>query len=379
MRPCHYTITDRQVHQHAQDHLQHFLRLRDHGPKCRAAVLYTLLFWAARLALLATLPDFAQLQCRLNRALAGGLPKALRRRRQAVAIDLTLLPYYGKTPNGPQRLYRGARKAGTKQFFGSATAYLICKGCRWTLGLLAVSHDDPWDEIVQTLLRQVRKTGVKIRYVLLDRGFYSVAVIRYLQAARYPFIMPVIQRGRKVTDPRGPGGTRVFFVRKRSGWDEYVLQDKSGQRARVTVCVCCQNKPSRRRTSASGRSHYPKPKRQVWVYAMWGLQPSSISWVRETYRKRFGIESSYRQMNQGRIRTCTHSSLLRLLYVGVALVLRNVYVWLHWEVLAQKRRGYRRVDLNQLPLRAMLLWLQRMAEEILGLNTTRTSPRPMRE
>jgi putative transposase len=113
------------------------------------------------------------------------------------------------------------------------------------------------------------------------------------------------------------------------------------------------------------------------VYAVWGIGPRSLSWVRDSYSKRFGIESSYRQLNQGRIRTSTRSPLLRLLFVGLALLLRNVYVWLHWEVLAHKRRGRRRVDLNQLPLKAMLAWLQHRAEEFLGLRTEVWSERPM--
>ena len=73
--------------------------------------------------------------------------------------------------------------------------------------------------------------------------------------------------------------------------------------------------------------------------ASWGLRPSAAQWVHETYRRRFGIESSYRQLHQARIRTCTRSPLLRLLYVAIALILRNVWVWLHREVLAQGRRG----------------------------------------
>jgi putative transposase len=88
--------------------------------------------------------------------------------------------------------------------------------------------------------------------------------------------------------------------------------------------------------------------------------------VRESYRQRFGIETSYRQMEQARIRTSTRDPLLRLLYVGVALILRNVRAWLHWEVLSHPRRGGRRIDLSQLTFRSMLLWLQPYAEEWLG-------------
>ncbi len=60
---------------------------------------------------------------------------------------------------------------------------------------------------------------------------------------------------------------------------------------------------------------------------------------RETYRSRFGIESSYRQMNQARGRTSTRRPDLRLLYVGLSLVLRNEWVWFHFDRPHCRRRG----------------------------------------
>src|SRR2546423_12911218 len=113
MRPQRqYTLTAKDVQAHAIGLCQEHLRLRDHGPKCTAPVLYALLFWAAARmaslaaackalrdapcyqaahdALLATLPDIHQLQRLLNPALQGDLPRALRRREQPVAIDLHL-------------------------------------------------------------------------------------------------------------------------------------------------------------------------------------------------------------------------------------------------------------------------------------------------
>jgi len=397
MRRCHYTIASRQVHDRAFDRLQGALRLRDHGPKCRAPVVLAVLFWAAarmtslaaacaaltgapcdqavRNALLATLPDFARLQGALNRALAGGLPQVLRRRGQYVALDLTLLPYYGLPQSDPAELYRGPKKAGTRQFHAYATAYVICQGCRYTLGLRPVRHSDPWQDVVRDLLRQVRQAGVRVRLLLLDRGFYSVGVIRYLQAARCPFLMPAIRRGRKPGDPHGASGTWAFTTRRRSGWARYTLRERNDrQRATVTLAVCCHRLPEKTR---GGRVVTKRD--VVWLYALWGWAPGSVAQVRQTYRQRFGIESSYRQLNQARIRTSSRSPLLRLLFVGLALVLRNVYVWLHWEVLAQKRRGRRRVDLNQLPLRAMLHWLLRVVEAFLGVKESVPSERPFLE
>src|SRR6202040_1678588 len=137
-----------------------------------------------------------------------------------------------------------------------------------------------------------------------------------------------------------------------SGWGRYTMTNADKRTATFRVCVKCRNRRGER-----GRHG-----REALVYAFGGsLAPSSYTWMKETYRSRFGIETSYRQMNQARIRTCTRNPLLRLLYVAVALILRNVWVWLHWELLAERRRGQRRVDLGRLSFRQMLLWLEHYA------------------
>src|SRR5262249_26586244 len=156
-------------------------------------------------------------------ALADGLPQTLRRRRQIVAADLMLIPYYGQPQADAAELYPGASKASTRVFHAYATAYAVCRGCRWTLALRPLGRNDTFDEVLRDLLRQVRRLGVRVRLLLLDRGFYSVGVIRYLQAARCPFLMPVQRRGRKPSDPRGPSGTWAFAAWKRSGWSRYQL------------------------------------------------------------------------------------------------------------------------------------------------------------
>lgn len=93
---------------------------------------------------------------------------------------------------------------------------------------------------------------------------------------------------------------------------------------------------------------------KMLIYACWHLSSTQVDWVRRTYRKRFGIESSYRQLHQGRARTSTHRPEVRLLYVGLALVLRNIWVWLHWAVLSSPRRGGRQFHPER--LRLLELW-----------------------
>jgi len=316
-----------------------------------------------RQALLNQLPGPDELQRRLNRLLATSF-KQLRRRWQRgypVAVDLTPHPYYGQDTDSPY-VCRGKFKAGTHYFLTYATAYLVLYGQRYTLALTPVRRHDKIEEVLKHLLRQVQKTSLHIRYVLLDRGFYKVQVIRYLQAARYPFLMPLIGRGKKPA-----GGTRRFTTRTSSGWFRYQLQDRSGTKATVSVCVHCRNHAGRK----------GKHGRYAWAYAYWGLRPGSYRWVSQTYRSRFGIESSYRQLNQGRARTSSRNVSLRLLYAGVALVLRNLWVWWHWEVLAEGQGRRRRLHLEVLTLQALLERIAQACLEALGGLRELQTPRPV--
>jgi putative transposase len=325
MRPPQYTLTPKQVQHYAGQLCQQHLKLRDHGRKGTASILWAVLFYAAarigslamacrslreapsdqavRDALLANLPDIAELQRRLNRALHGDLPKALRRRRQPLAVDLVLLPYHGQPLEDEAEIYRSQPKSGTSHFHAYATAYVTRHGQRFTVALTTVRQGEALDDVLRRLLQQAAKAGVRPRYLLLDRGFYSVDVIRYLQAARYPFLMPVVCRGRQPDHPKGPSGTRVFATWKRRGWGRYTLTNAQKRKATVSICVKCRN----------DKGPWQRHGRQTLVYAYWGLAPSSYQWVHDTYRRRFGIESSYRQLHQARIRTCTRDPLLRLL------------------------------------------------------------------
>jgi hypothetical protein len=387
MRPTNHTLDRNHVHRAAAEHLQAHLQFQDYKRKTPAPVLWSLLLAAAaritslsdacgrlrdapsdetaRKALLATLPDYADLQRRLNAALAGHLPKALCRHRQRLAIDLTLIPYHGKPFGDPDEVYRSQARDGTSHFHAYATAYVIRTGQRDTVALTGVKKGEPLKDVVQRLLRQAASVGVRPRLLLLDRGFYSVVVVRYLQAARVPFLMPVVCHGRPPKHPKGPSGSHVFRTWKVSGWSDHTLTDAKGRTARVSIGVKCRNY----------RGQWKRHGRQALVYAFWGYRPPSPDSVFTTYRLRFGIETSYRQMHEGRIRTTSRRPAVRLLYVGIALVLRNLWVWLHFTPLALPRRGGRVVLLERLRWETVLLWLLHVAEETFGIADTTTTER----
>ena len=297
------------------------------------------------------LPDPDRLERRLRGAFADHLPRALRRGRWVVAVDVTLIPYHGRPWRDPAEVYRGQPKGGTTHFHAYATAYLVHEGRRFTLALARVRHGTPPADVVRELLRRARAAGVNIRLVLLDRGFNCAGVVRYLQAARTPFVMPQAVHGKAPAGGRLTG-LRAIRAHHPTGWTTYTWQPLGQRRVTVGLCVC-------RRRRRDRRGH------RVFLYAC-GRVRAAPNWVRAVYRRRFGIETSYRQMNRARIRTTTRRPALRLLFVGVALLLRNLWAWLHWTALARRRRGGRRVQLERLRFATLLLWLAHRAEHRFG-------------
>jgi hypothetical protein len=383
MRKSTDTLTPAQVYRFAVDFCQPYLRFRTVGKVTGEVILSVLFAAAARIssihetcgrlakapceetftaALYPQLIDVDAIKRRVNAAFAGHLPRALRRRKRplTIAVDLTLIAYYGKHPLDDPQIYRSQAKRGTNSFFAYATVYLVLHGERFTLAVAPVTRSETLKQVLQELLLLVSKMGLKIGLLLLDRGFYSVEVIRYLQEARRPFLMPVVGHGRKADHPLGPSASNVFKAMKTSGWDTYTLQD--GKKTKATVSVCVKR--------ARSKNKHGKRKSETWVYAYWGIAPKQVDWVKDTYRRRFGIETSYRQMNQCRIRTTTKKFDVRFLYVAIGLLLRNLWVWLHHVVLSSPRRGCRRYNWELLRVERMLLWLEEVAKSMYGLVVT---------
>jgi hypothetical protein len=80
--------------------------------------------------------------------------------------------------------------------------------------------------------------------------------------------------------------------------------------------------------------------------------------ARRQSRGRFGIETSYRQLNQGRGTTTAKDADCRLLLVGLALLLRQAWVWLTAQLARCGRLG-RAAWVGELPLPKLLDWLAR--------------------
>jgi hypothetical protein len=378
---------------------------------------------AVRNAVKGMLPkQMPALERKLNDALAARLPKGLMNKARPVAIDLHHDPYYGKPHKKADELRRGKRERGTSRFHCYATLCVLHKGRRYTIAVTYVWRHDKLVDVVRRLLERARGRkdhkglGLRVRYLLLDKGFYGAEVLKYLQAARCPFLLPVVHRGprnkknnrrskaaaakrRAKSEARAakakakgkgkPGrkksrrkdtaaarraagltGTHRFFTRRRSGFGGHrVGGGASGRSAKrgAAVKVAVYRRTYKTRTGKL-RRHKPL------VFAFWGFRPRCPAEAARLYRRRYGIEASYRQLNQARARTCCRSPRIRLLLAALALLLRNLWVWAHEQILSTRRGSGLQLRPHLLRFRTLLLLLQQCAEEALGRAETPNTP-----
>lgn len=265
-----------------------------------------------REVLLPALPARAELQGRLNRRLRQQLHPSLWKtpRGLHVALDLVLIPYHGQPETDEDEVVRGEAKAGTTHFHGYATATIVHDKRRYTLALRFVRLGERMDQIVRGLLDRVKRLKIRVRRVYLDAGFASVPVLRTLKRRRLAYLLPLPIRGRS-------GGVRKLFTRAKSYAGFYTLHSPDhGVWTVKTVVV---------QRYLKGR--YGKHGRKWFAYAITDLpRGTPPRQVFQWYRRRFGIESTYRQLNHVRARTTSRSPVLRLLLVGLALILVNLHV-----------------------------------------------------
>ena len=110
-----------------------------------------------------------------------------------------------------------------------------------------------------------------------------------------------------------------------------------------------------------------KWRRQWLVYVLLNVPDTPLRQARKLYRRRFGIKTGYRLMEQVRARTTSNRAALRFLLLGVALLLVNLWIALHWRFLRRRGSGPRRVAREHFSLELLARFLSRAVEAIYGV------------
>jgi hypothetical protein len=222
-----------------------------------------------------------QLQESINLALQASLQPHLKRQKLEVAIDFHDQSYYGKSDQA-EGLWVGAEaKNGTTRVYRVATVYVIKKGHRLTLGIKFVLPDETVKEAVEYLLKQLKRLELEAGCLYLDRGFGVIEIARYFKEIKQRAIIACPIRGKT-------GGLKALCVGKQSYRTRHVFKSAKHGTEEVEMAMF----KGFTTTTKKGK----KIRKAKWLAYMLIECDEKLSakTVKKRYRKRFGIEASYR-------------------------------------------------------------------------------------
>jgi hypothetical protein len=262
--------------------------------------------------------ELRQQEEEMNQALQAAMPQGMPRGGLEVAIDTHDEPFYGKTPALRAYTCHTRAQAGTTHFFRIASAYVIWKDVRLTLALRYVLPDEALPDVVNGLLDRLEQIGIHATVLYLDKGFCSGEVIRSLQHRKQAALLACPIRGKR-------GGIRGLCHGPGSYLANYTFTD--GTRARLAL--------------VDTRVFDPKLKRKQrkWLAFVCVNLDWSPHLVFARYRRRFGIEASYRMLRQVKVLTNSRNPALRFFFLGLGLLMQNVWVLARWLFTRRPGRG----------------------------------------
>lgn len=251
-----------------------------------------------------------------------------------------MLPYQGQHEADDEAIRRGRAKSGTTHFHAYATLYTVKYNKLYTLALTMVRKSDKALAVLKRLQNRVETVEFRLRRLFLDREFDNNGVIDYLKTQPFAAIIPLTLRGKT-------GGTRALLKGHKSYTTSYTRQSETYSTQTFKVIVVCKYSKGR----------YKRQGLYRFAYVVIGSLPLHPHQIYQEYRFRFGIETSYRLMNQVRVRTSSKSPGLRLFFVGLTFVMLNLWTFVKWAFVYSPRRGYRKILHHLLPLARWRLWL----------------------
>lgn len=279
----------------------------------------------------------------MNAALAECIPNSMPRTNVEVAIDFHDEPFYGKGAGLREVTCSGQAKKGSTHFIRIASAYVIWRQVRLTLALRYVLPDENALDILKILLIRLQELGFgQIRVLYLDKGFASTKIINYLKERKQPAIIACPIRGKD-------GGTRALCQGRKSYRTHYTFTDGTP----ATLALKATLVPDK-----SGK------RRRKWL----AFIVIELDWLPEKihhqYRRRFGIECSYRLLRRVRAMTTSRNPAVRFFLLAVGMILVNAWVFLRWEFARLLAPGLRRVDETRFRFHRFTRWLIRAIEDV---------------
>ncbi|OYR64258.1 ISH3 family transposase [Halorubrum ezzemoulense] len=238
-----------------------------------------------------------------------------------ICLDFVDIHYHGCPHAEASELCHTKPRDGTSQCHRYLAGFVLCRAKPLIVAVTPVRSDEPKSDAVEQLLDHVAALPFDVAGLLADRGFYDCTSIERLDATA-PVALPIIRRGKQMAEKLD---TTVSY------WTEYVMYKGSERKLRFPLAVCVSYQQGNRE----------KHGLLVRAYVACDLTDRTPKEVEALYQKRSAIETAFRTMREARARTSTTDPAVRLLFILVSFLLRNLWVIVRWGVLATPRRGGR--------------------------------------
>ena len=238
-----------------------------------------------------------------------------------ICLDFLDIHYHGSPLHDDGELCHTTPRDGTSRCHRYLAAFALCRAKPLILAVTAVRGDESRRDAVDRVIDRVAALPFDVEAFLADRGFYDGSSIERLNE-RAPLVLPIIRRGQQMAEKLK---TSISY------WTEYTMYEGSERELRFPLAVCVSYRQGKR----------GKHGLLVRAYAACDQADRTPKQVEELYRKRSAIETAFRTMREARARTTTPDPVVRLLFVLVSFLLRNLWLTVRWGVLAQPRRGGR--------------------------------------
>ncbi|WP_114579690.1 ISH3 family transposase [Saliphagus sp. LR7] len=262
-----------------------------------------------------------------------------------ICLDFVDIHYHGCPHAEPGELCHTKPRDGTSQCHRYLAGFVLCRAKPLIVAVTPVRSDEPKSDAVERLLDHVAALPFEIAALLADRGFYAGASIERLDAAA-SVALPVIRGGKQMAAKLD---TTISY------WTEYLMYEGSERELRFPLAVCVSYQQGNR----------GKHGLLVRAYVACDLADRTPKEVEALYQKRSAIETAFRTMREARARTSTTDPTVRLLFVLVSFLLRNLWLIVRWGVLATPRRGGRALPV-WFRFEVFREWIDHVLDDTLG-------------
>ena len=228
-----------------------------------------------------------------------------------VAIDKHLIPRHDK--DNMSHLTRFKPKGGTSKFECYATMHVVAEQVPAILECMQVTRSVDDVDFVRKFVQKLGDYRIRARLLLMNREFYSTEIIRLVSEQRHKFLMPAV---------KNTGIKRMmqeYHDKLRKAVSQYTIRNAAGQSTTFTLIITPSKKIDSPDADTTERYH---------VFAT-NISPAraldEIETLPDEYRRRWGIETGCKQVEQVRPRTTSRNASFRAIMFYVSLFMYNAW------------------------------------------------------